>query len=384
MAEIATDAWLSLTALPVPSIWAVEELLVGRPCSCGSCSAHCCCIASRPGAFASNVVDALKMLARDAGMLKETEEPEEGESKKDDLISWLPLALLLCSSAPSVVPGLVLCGLTIHSKVVFAAVAAACFAGGCSIYSRHPQMNRRFFQMQGAQVLFTTSAVHLAMVLLGGAPDEMIPFIHFPEMFMHYATDLITVPVILANLGFLAGFSTYSMLPLFGTAITSTLFNMASCVPPDLQERLIFFGLGLAFQATAAYQLTRFPKTIQHRGPDTERRCQLVCDLLVFTWTLYPAIQVCGLTGSLSMPFVLNDLALLDILSKLGTTHLTLRDSGILQTAIDVFEIQIDEQEHAARRDAQAPRPQDPAAPARPKSGRSDAEPFSEPPPGRM
>ena len=76
--------------------------------------------------------------------------------------------------------------------------------------------------------------------------------------------------------------------------------------------------------------IVQMPTLAETTSVDNRIRCQIAGDLLVFSWSLYPIVQVFPILGLLPSDRHLMIMSALDLLSKLGVSHIMLKSRAAI------------------------------------------------------
>lgn len=213
------------------------------------------------------------------------------------------------------------------------------------MWHRHPEdVACREVQHVCAAVLAVSATAHLAMLVMNGPAgmqiltDGFAPFaVNFahPSLAARYLQDLIVSPLLLVNLGFLAGCQRHEMLPTICMSLLGSAGGICAALAPSGTQQWMFLGMSAAAVSAAAIDITqRLPRHAGHVSPRNEVRCRISADLLAFGWSLYPVVQGLGIAHAIGEPTELVWLALLDIFSKLGVCHVLSKERFAIQNAV--------------------------------------------------
>jgi len=187
----------------------------------------------------------------------------------------------------------------------------------------------------GALACMTSAALQLAHLGLAvhGCPAWLTQYVVNPDLVLHYLGDLICIPLLEANLCCLSGTSYIEMIPVVALSTLTTCGTIASVTLANPVHQAACIGgsvLGIALTGQVLQPFIDQARTIEHNN---HRRCGISRDLLVFTWTLYPITQGLVTMGTLTPDVEVYLLGALDLLNKLGVSHLTLKDPKALQNS---------------------------------------------------
>merc|ERR1712060_555186 len=155
---------------------------------------------------------------------------------------------------------------------------------------------------------------------------------------MHFVEDFVAFPLLILNLGFLTGLSPQDMLPSISCSMLSTVGAIGVVLAPADYMRMVFCCMNVGFWVLNVNIISDLPKKAAIISAHNQMRCQVVVDLMVMSWSFYPLAQCLGSCGVLSLKSQLDVLALLDLLGKLGVSHIMLRSKTVLQRAAQHLE----------------------------------------------
>lgn len=246
-------------------------------------------------------------------------------------------AMMLCLAAPNVSPAVFLCSFAVPTKMVYCGVSVVMAVGAWCVWGQHPDGADRTVQRRGAVALLTCSGLHLAMAVAGSIPAPLASYCVHPEIVVHYLEDYVMSPMLIMNLGYLTGLNSKQMLPCIAYSLVSTTASIGAAIVPTQLQGLAMMASGLCFMGMAATTVNQLPQKAAMISTRNQLRTQVAGDLMVFGWTLYPLVQGLGLLNAVSIQGQMNTFALLDVLTKLGATHIMLRSRHALQSASEVF-----------------------------------------------
>lgn len=240
----------------------------------------------------------------------------------------------LASIATGQVP-LVLCGLTLNTKTMYELFGCCMAAGAWSMWNRHPDVLNRIVQRRSGIALGISSVVHL--LLSAGLPLLGAPFdLAFPDIVMHILPNLFITPLIILNLGFLAGQNAQAMVPtvMFSNASVAA-FVLAAATPVPMHGMTCMM-VGSICLLKAAFDVDRtLPAQAVVVSWINKLRTQISADLLVFAWLGYPIVESLALVHAISQPLALQSFLVLDLLGQLGVSHLVLRSEQAIKSAME-------------------------------------------------
>jgi len=252
---------------------------------------------------------------------------------------FLPLVLTIMV-APSLTP-ITLCGLVIPTKLVYGTVGFFMTAAAMTMKSKHPELRDRTVPWRASGALLTSSTWHLVLMYFGGVPDPLALHAAYPAIAAHYVQDFVFSPLVILNLGYMAGVKGSDLkLPIAGS-ICGAGCAFAAAVAPTASLRCGFFLAEVCSLAIAGRSLSSLTTHAQKISVPNKVRTQLTTDFFLFSWTLYPVCQALGLLGSISVPTQVQAMALIDILTKCGTCHLMLKSEFVLARADQFFEQEV-------------------------------------------
>ena len=243
---------------------------------------------------------------------------------------------------PTVVPLLVgvhvgplaLSTLTIQTKALYGASSMLIAIGAVSVFGRHPRDETRIAQRQCAAALFACSGMHLALALTSGFIPIPVP-LYCPEVAFHYVGDFIINPLLLLNLGFIAGVPPREMIPTMIFSFLGTTVAIGAAVAPEETQRLGCLAANVCCIGCTVKRTWDLPAKAASLSWHNKRRCQAASDIMILTSAFYPIAQGATIVGILTLQSQLHIFAVLDMLSKWGVAHLLLRSEKALQHSIE-------------------------------------------------
>jgi len=229
---------------------------------------------------------------------------------------------------------LVLCGLSAHTKGLYALLGFAMAGGAASMWNRHSEEEGdRTLQWRSATALMCSSVVHFALAMGCGIPPSISTHVAHPEVFARFLPDVFIVPVMILNIGYLAGRKADQMLPTMGFGLLSAV-SLAAAAAAANEEALPLLATGVACMCKAAFDINRvLPVTAGSLSAVNKLRTQISADLMVFAWLGYPLVEGLGMTNCISLPVELHAYVALDLLGKLGVSHIVLRSHDAYMNA---------------------------------------------------
>mmetsp|Transcript_94758 Transcript_94758/g.203585 ORF Transcript_94758/g.203585 Transcript_94758/m.203585 type:complete len:395 (+) Transcript_94758:68-1252(+) len=348
LAEDAASALEELLGLPAASIGGVFDSRTSGSSSSGS--------------RVLSVYTALSELA-------EGSDGSSGTEKTGSALRVLLPATVYLLAAPSLSAmgpaAVMLCGVSVPTKVLYGTVSLVMAVTAYSVLNRHPEELERSMHRRGALALVACSGLHLAFTLMA---DSQLPAplskLAYPEVAMHFLEDFIASPLLILNLGYLAGQKPRQMVPCICYNLIATSGALGAAVSPDELQRALFLITNACFTGMASSCIGSLPGQAATLGNFNRLRVQVSGDLMIFSWTLYPVVQGLGLLSILNVPGQLRLFAGLDVLSKLGACHIMFRNREAIVNASRYLA--------ASGADAAAEGPQ---------ARQEPQEPQSEPPP---
>jgi len=182
----------------------------------------------------------------------------------------------------------------------------------------------------GCQHLASALGEHAAWLLhLTGAPS--------PALALHQLGDLVTSPLLLANLGYLTGQGVQSMLPAIAASVMGGLGALGSELCTSSSSKALALGMSFGSTAVAWQQVSTIQERAREVSAENLLRAQLAGTLMVHAWWLYPLVQTLGFCGVLPEHFQLGAVCALDLLAKYATSHLMLKSTKAVRNAARHF-----------------------------------------------
>jgi len=169
-------------------------------------------------------------------------------------------------------------------------------------------------------------------------PKEILDLVADPDLVLHWLPDLVTVPLVILNVGRIAGRGPSTMVPCLFPAVLSTAaaIGSAAATVPLHQWSCLLGSAG--FMLTTVTLLADLPQEAGQISAQNRRRALIGSDLLSFTWSGLPLIQALGLAGAISTGMELKLLTAIDCLMVVGTSHIVMRSNLAIQSAAEHFE----------------------------------------------
>eukprot|EP00928_Gymnodinium_smaydae_P081002 TRINITY_DN6458_c0_g1_i2.p1 TRINITY_DN6458_c0_g1~~TRINITY_DN6458_c0_g1_i2.p1 ORF type:complete len:370 (-),score=34.93 TRINITY_DN6458_c0_g1_i2:92-1201(-) len=256
-----------------------------------------------------------------------------------------PVAILLLGG-PSLSPLLVVSSFGLPTKTMFATVSVVSSALAFSCWLRFPEEKERRVQNRSALCLFLCSAFQLGMLALDAKPVILQSCfaslgIHpaSTSIALHCIQDFICNPLLIVNLGYIAGRSSSEMLPCIACTSMCTLFAGLSALSSNTMPQAAFLSGGVFFLSASARTIQSLHEEIDHVKAANLLRSDLVGDLMVFGWSLYLVVQGLGVAQIIGVPMQFHAFGLLDVFTKAGCSHIMLRSRKILRDAHQAVEL---------------------------------------------
>lgn len=228
---------------------------------------------------------------------------------------------------------LALCGLSTQTKGLYALLSMVMAGGAWSMWHRYPGEADRTLQQRSAAALMCSSVVHLALALGLGIPPSLPLHVTNPEVVARFLPDIIIVPLMIMNVGYLAGKKADNMLPTVGFGLLSTV-SLATAAAVNQGEALPLLVTGITCMFKAAFDINRaLPVQAGSLSAVNKLRTQISADLMVFTWVGYPLVEALGMVNCITLSSELYAFAVLDLIGKLGVCHIVLRSEDAFQNA---------------------------------------------------
>lgn len=261
---------------------------------------------------------------------------EDSGLKKDRV---LPMMLGLLMAAPHPASGaILLCGYTITMKAILLSSSAVLGIGSWVCLNRHPNDPNRDVQNKASLALAIAGGTYLGLAYLGGVPPEIAQFFNIPEVSMHYVIDLAVNPLMLANLGYLSGCSTSSMLmTIMFSELSSTALLASTMSQFNTTQSSLLLCAGVGMMGVTGYTLNKLPECAGNLSTLNRARVQISGDFLLFSWTLFPMLSGLTIAEVISPDAAIRSFALLDALSKIGVSHISIKSNQVIKNARDRF-----------------------------------------------
>lgn len=219
-----------------------------------------------------------------------------------------------------------LCGLSVQTKGLYTLFGFAMIGGAWSMWNRHPAEADRTVQQRSAIALACSGMMHFVLALGQGIiPPPLAIHMVSPDVVARFLPDVIITPLIIMNVGYIAGKKADQMAPTMVFGVLSALsFATAAAVTQD--EAIPLLATGVVCMFKSAYDINRvLPVYAGSIAAVNKLRTQISADLMVFTWIGFPLVEALGMADCISLPMQLHAYVLLDILGKLGVCHIVLR-----------------------------------------------------------
>jgi len=245
------------------------------------------------------------------------------------------VAVLACAAPAAVVGGpIVLAGLVFKTKVVYAVLGFTMLGGAWNISKRYPDEQDRIVVKRSTAIMLISGGLHLALAAGVGLPPEVAAYVAHPDVVAKLLPELVCTPLLIWNLGYLAGKHPGQMVLTTAAGVMGTAcYIVASAVSPEHALRMVLLGAGCMLKAGYSCNAA-FPAEATALSTINKLRTQISADLLVFGWFGYPLAMCLKLTGCIDEPAELHAYALLDLLGKIGVTHIILRSADAFTTAV--------------------------------------------------
>lgn len=258
------------------------------------------------------------------------------DARLEEACQLLPLAVVLVA-APSLSP-VALCGFVVPTKLLYVTMAATMGASAILFHRRHRDVvaDRRVYN-RASGALLASSVLHLALALFGGVPDPLALHAAHPSIAAHFLQDFVVSPILILNIGQVAGLSGSQMACTVLCSVCGTAGALGAAVAPAAAVQSWCIGASV-LGAVAAGRMLESRSAMGSRVSSTNRiRAEVASEMLNFTWVLYPLCQSLGLLEVLSVDTQLLVMALLDVVSKVGTAHITLKSPQVVDAANEFF-----------------------------------------------
>lgn len=272
------------------------------------------------------------------------------------LNDWYPekdaggtLVLACCGGAWSAgVPHRILCtcsaGFGVATNIVYMSTGAAMAAGLLNVLTKvSDEPGYRLVCRRSAIVLGLSSIFNLVLWSSGGvAAPFLAHHIANPLVFAHMVEELLVTPLLVLNVGQLAGFPAKEMAPPAFFASLGMLSLTAASAVFDTSKIVLLLGTGVMLLTKVGRRLiSDLPPRALAVSAMNHVRSEAVTDLLVFSWIGYPVTLALGLS-SLSMPsHMMAWLAVLDLTSQLGVCHMLSNSPATLKSSEEYIDMQL-------------------------------------------
>lgn len=292
---------------------------------------------------AGAVVAAVARKIEDRPLTKALEEL----SKETGKLWVIPLALALAPTA-GVAP-LVLAGVGVPMKLTYCGVSVFFLCGAWKFASEQKGISRgaSSVYIRANFVMLASSAVQVTLAFGGlpmllaycGAPASIMAHVVYPEALLYYVGNMFLHPLMLLNLGYLAGYEASTMTP---SIIISMLGN--TCVILSTTTLLPTSGLLLAssaifclhFQSTVCFTgLVDRASTLSFAN---KTRTEHGIDSMLFFWSLPVLVQALTYMDCMTVAQSLYILSYFDVTAKLGVCHISLKSRTAVETSARHFD----------------------------------------------
>lgn len=220
---------------------------------------------------------------------------------------------------------LALCGLGLKTKALYVLSSMAMFGGAYSVWHRHPDVTDRTLQYRSAALLLISGVANVALGLGLGIPPSISAHVANPEVVAHLLPNVIVIPMLIMNLGYLSGRRADQMVPTVGFGLLSTVGLIAAAASPD-GEALPLLVTGMTCLCKAAFDINRvLPVCAGSVSAVNKMRSQISADLMVFAWVGYPLLVGLGFAHGITLSSEIHAFVALDLIGKLGVSHIVLR-----------------------------------------------------------
>ena len=247
------------------------------------------------------------------------------------------LALLATPSPLASV--LSLAGVALTTQMSCVVVGVVMTYGAISICKRHPEMTNRTIQRRSALIRVTAAACLGAILVFSNHPNAWVAaHVAQPEIAIHFMKELLLTPLIVLNLGYVAGRNFKEMLPTMCFVTTGAGGALGVAILTDPLWQVASLSVSAVSLFLAARHISQdLPRYAHSVSPVNKMRCRISADLLVYTWTLCAIWQGLGIIGSVTPSHQVLFFTMLDLLSKMGVSHILLYTRVAVQNADDFF-----------------------------------------------
>lgn len=233
------------------------------------------------------------------------------------------LAAALLSSGAGPASLFLTSGFSVGATGCLALTSLVMLNGSRLVAQRFPDIRDRRLQRTGCLIILFGAAYNAVMAI---GLDSVLMFPH-AEIVSHHMLNLIVWPLQLWSLSHLAGRTWKDSLPVVATSWLSCASGIAACFVSDPSLMYAFLTASLASTALTVYVYEDVPDhgsiTVSHLNGV---RCRVAGDLFLFTCSLHPFAQAGVSLHWLGRDAYMQLLALADLVSLMGCTHLMLKD----------------------------------------------------------
>jgi len=305
--------------------------------------------------YVTNLVEAALALANTPTALEYIKQLEQrpltkalSELNEDSGGLWFPaLVAALCPVAPVV--GLTLAGVSTPLKFTYLGCAGLSLFGMHKFYSQKvglSPLSQQCFNKSMA-VMLVSGAVHLALAHGGlpmlassvGLPAEVLKHIVYPEVALYSMANLVLYPLVLLNLGYVAGASPKQMVPCTTlNMVSNTMMVLSATDLLDGTGPLMCVGASIALNFASTLVMAALVEGAAQLSFANKNRVEHSIDSTMFFWSLAPLVQALTLMDSLGVDQARVVFALLDLPGKLGVLHIMLKSRPAMESAGNHFE----------------------------------------------
>lgn len=197
-------------------------------------------------------------------------------------------------------------------------------------YNKYPEDSARSMQQRAALALATCSGLHLFRAAVGipGWLRERTPH---PQVALHCLGEFVTHPLMIANVGQLAGICPRVLLHCIGSMMFSTGCFLGAGVVSGRRRQLACLTLGCVVMRNAMRAIRRLPKAALRISKQNFIRCRTTGDQMLLGWSVCPFFQALGVLIPLKEDSVAGVLALTDLFIKSAVMHLTLQSRSAVR-----------------------------------------------------
>lgn len=201
-------------------------------------------------------------------------------------------------------------------------------------------------------VMVLSGSVHLCLAFGGlpalcaavgvpahGAVAVLMDHIVYPDVFLYSVGNVIMYPMILLNVGYLAGAGPSQMVP----AITLNLFSSGCMIASSTDLHFMLPGSEpFIVAAILCFFASTFVMSSLSEGGaqihnENKNRVSRTIDSTMLFWSIGPFVQAWVLLGYITPEAAHIMFAMIDIPSKLGTQHIMLKSRLAIESAAEHF-----------------------------------------------